>query len=580
MSVQTEINRINENVAASYAAAEELGADLPAEQNSDNLAGTIRTIPKSDSLPSYYDDYLAGKIEMVKALLDEAGNDGVSWVEISDSHTEIAGENMNGGNTGKIAKKVMDECDIPFTMCLADMQSNSPQSTEANAEASAKLFDDIMKPIIGRLYRMLGNHDGAWGNELANYAGIERFTYPYNFPREKTYNRFLQGNRVTKITESGADGTYFYVDDTSAKTRFICLNSSDKPYQVDENGVIVPDCSTMRGFAFRQEQVDWLIATLKTVKEGWSVVAFCHAPLHNSTIESSPYIRNVLKAYKNKTTYSATYDGIYGGSSGGSAVAYTDLADHTSSEFLKNYRYNSSAATPAETGGIVTNFIPCKAGDKVHVKGLTGTIKFIYAWRSNKTTPATADGTTLLSLSTANLNEKTAAYDSSVKIWTIPSNSNIAYIRISTVSNADVDAAAENLIITVNEDIIETETEGEPCWDALSINSDFTQAKGTFIGSFHGHAHNDYYYPASDWGIDMMSICCDGRVYGTTYMNATNFPEYGGRALGTVYEQCLDVVVVNKATKTVKTVRIGAGDQHGNYNSPKEADGYNRSFTY
>lgn len=45
MSVQTEINRITENVAESYDAAEALGASLPAQQNSDNLPETIRAIP-------------------------------------------------------------------------------------------------------------------------------------------------------------------------------------------------------------------------------------------------------------------------------------------------------------------------------------------------------------------------------------------------------------------------------------------------------------------------------------------------------------------------------------------------------
>ena len=48
MSVQTEIDRINGNVAASYSAVEELGADLPAEQNSDNLPETIRAIPTAE----------------------------------------------------------------------------------------------------------------------------------------------------------------------------------------------------------------------------------------------------------------------------------------------------------------------------------------------------------------------------------------------------------------------------------------------------------------------------------------------------------------------------------------------------
>ena len=43
MSVQTHIDRINQNVANTYAVLSALGADLPAEQSSDNLASTAGT---------------------------------------------------------------------------------------------------------------------------------------------------------------------------------------------------------------------------------------------------------------------------------------------------------------------------------------------------------------------------------------------------------------------------------------------------------------------------------------------------------------------------------------------------------
>lgn len=45
MSVQSEIDRITQNVADTYSALEEKGATMPAEQNSDNLPATARTVP-------------------------------------------------------------------------------------------------------------------------------------------------------------------------------------------------------------------------------------------------------------------------------------------------------------------------------------------------------------------------------------------------------------------------------------------------------------------------------------------------------------------------------------------------------
>ena len=47
MSIQEEINRIDQNVANTYAALNEMGATMPAKQNSNNLAQTVRTVPQS-----------------------------------------------------------------------------------------------------------------------------------------------------------------------------------------------------------------------------------------------------------------------------------------------------------------------------------------------------------------------------------------------------------------------------------------------------------------------------------------------------------------------------------------------------
>ena len=46
MSIQSEIDRINGNVASTYSALSEMGATMPAQQNSDNLPGTVRTVPQ------------------------------------------------------------------------------------------------------------------------------------------------------------------------------------------------------------------------------------------------------------------------------------------------------------------------------------------------------------------------------------------------------------------------------------------------------------------------------------------------------------------------------------------------------
>lgn len=77
MSIQSEINRIEQNVANTYAALEEQGATMPAEQNSDNLAATARTVPAGSGGVSSWNDLTDKPVVM-------EGGDTLTW----DGNTE------------------------------------------------------------------------------------------------------------------------------------------------------------------------------------------------------------------------------------------------------------------------------------------------------------------------------------------------------------------------------------------------------------------------------------------------------------------------------------------------------------
>lgn len=49
MSIQSEISRISGNISGTYSALEELGAEMPSTQNSDNLEATARTVQIPDT---------------------------------------------------------------------------------------------------------------------------------------------------------------------------------------------------------------------------------------------------------------------------------------------------------------------------------------------------------------------------------------------------------------------------------------------------------------------------------------------------------------------------------------------------
>ena len=50
-------------------------------------------------------------------------------------------------------------------------------------------------------------------------------------------------------------------------------------------------------------------------------------------------------------------------------IAYTNLFDKTANGFKQDYRINSSGDEFANTGWILTNYIPIRLGQKLHIKG-------------------------------------------------------------------------------------------------------------------------------------------------------------------------------------------------------------------
>lgn len=513
--------------------------------------------------PDYYfeNDYLPGKIAEVKALMDEAGADGTAFVMFSDSHMELSGSAVNGGNSGKLAYHVMNECQIPFVLNFGDSGSNSPQETEALCTESLEAFNTMVKPLMGRLFQILGNHDGAWGLPVDTDGDGTTETYPYNMAREKTFHRALQKNRLNPRAVMSANGSYYYIDDSGSRTRFLMLNTIDKPYITYENGTMKPEGNTMKGTMIRQAQVDWIIASLESVPEGWSVIACTHHPLHQNTVTVGQYVRGIFKAFRDKSTYSATYAGEY---SEGGGAAYTNQlpisidADGTiynGQGWRANYRLNSSAAAVAYTGAYTTGFIPCTAGDVIRLKDAiidpanpSNSYLFFYTASFAK---LAGGGVGAMAEGGANYTSWKVSLDDNgyVTQFTVPANSNIAYMRFSTMH--EITSAS---VVTVNEEIVES---AGTSIDGLNISVDFSANKGgDFIALFDGHAHNDYHYTADSFLVDMIAIACDGRVSNNTYMTDDT---YECRALGTVYEQVLDVVVINKAARTIKTVRIGAG---------------------
>lgn len=89
MSVQDEINRINQNVADTYSALGDMGASLPEIQNSNNMANTVRTIPQSG-------DGGSASSFRVTATASLTSQTGGILTEVSRTFSEIETANAEG----------------------------------------------------------------------------------------------------------------------------------------------------------------------------------------------------------------------------------------------------------------------------------------------------------------------------------------------------------------------------------------------------------------------------------------------------------------------------------------------------
>lgn len=103
MSVQSEIDRINGNVANTYSALSEMGATMPEQQNSDNMAATVLTVPKGGSKTVQSDwnqtdesaaDFIKNKPfgDSVVTIFEE------QTLVIEDMHISLLSEIKDGAN--------------------------------------------------------------------------------------------------------------------------------------------------------------------------------------------------------------------------------------------------------------------------------------------------------------------------------------------------------------------------------------------------------------------------------------------------------------------------------------------------
>ena len=259
------------------------------------------------SLPDYWEEYLPSKIATIQALQESGGKDCFSFPLLTDIHITV---NL-GKRSGIIAKRIMDECNMKYAVCCGDVITRGANKTKEQTEQNYASVEELLAPIRPQLLQTQGNHDGSWGQvDLDGDGDVEgEEYYCFNYTPQLNYERIYRKVGLVGDVHFDKSGSGYWIDDVSNKVRYIGMNSHCNKYEENADGTAV--YNNMRVFRLTQSQFDMTIEALTTIpNDEWAVLSFSHAPLNNrdgSLFADRIVMRDMLNAYKNKTSYKGTY---------------------------------------------------------------------------------------------------------------------------------------------------------------------------------------------------------------------------------------------------------------------------------
>lgn len=257
------------------------------------------------SIPSFWAGQIVSITENIQALQTEGGDECFTFGYMSDMHIDDI-DNNYCRNIGNIAAAVAEKTNIDFILNAGDMMSNDSLGQPEQIKPCYDRAWKILAPISDKVLALQGNHDGTYG---AYTESTLQDSYSRNLPPETIWQYLFRPQNQKTIRSYGPDGSYYYVDNLSQKIRFICLNSQDGEYSINEDGTAVWN---LKNGGYTQAQLDWLIDSLR-VENGWSIIISSHIPptaklpIDYSSIRCYDIIRGITTAYCNRNTYQGSY---------------------------------------------------------------------------------------------------------------------------------------------------------------------------------------------------------------------------------------------------------------------------------
>lgn len=229
-------------------------------------------------LTQHYDD----KIRRIKEI-----GAPLNFVFITDEHNRL-NEYATHGEPGKFElavhaidsiQYILDRCpEISFVVSGGDMGNDYNPDPEKVRESHREVMSALYRLSVP-VHCCIGNHDDALGNAIDRGDDTE----PFAILPDEMHRLCMKYNPTEQ--------NYYYIDAEGQNYRFIFLNTSDKPYLLDQAG--------QYPFGWRLEmsnqQAEWLEE--KALKTDRRIIIFSHSPIHNAGIYGTEGYPTGIKPY-------------------------------------------------------------------------------------------------------------------------------------------------------------------------------------------------------------------------------------------------------------------------------------------